>query len=94
MKWKHMTSVAQFDFENFILRHLTLPKGEKDDGFDHDELENGAIGNQQFTGGEVEEEESVERQTDGDVVDDGRVQVAARHTEKKGEVLVRDLNVK
>lgn len=59
---------------------LTLPKGEKDDRLDHEELEHGVVRNKQFTCGKVEEEESVERQTDGDVVDNGHIQVAASHT--------------
>lgn len=59
---------------------LTLPEGEKDDGLDHEELEHGVVRDKQFTCGEVEEEESVERQTDGDVVDNGHIQVATGHT--------------
>lgn len=58
---------------------LTLPEGEKDDWLDHEELEHGVVRDEQLTCGEVEEEESVERQTDGDVVDNGHVQVAASH---------------
>lgn len=59
---------------------LTLPEGEKDDRLDHEELEHGVVRDEQFTRGEVEEEESVERQTDGDVVDNGHIQVATSHT--------------
>lgn len=54
---------------------LTLPEGEEDDRLDHEELEHGAVGDEQVAGGEVEEEESVEGQADRDVVDDGHVQV-------------------
>lgn len=58
---------------------LTLPEGEKDDRLDHEELEHGVVGDEQLTRGKVEEEESVERQTDRYVVDNGHVQVAASH---------------
>lgn len=57
-----------------------MPEGEEDDGLDHEELEHGAVGDEQVAGGEVEEEESVEGQADGDVVDDGHVEVATGHT--------------
>lgn len=60
----------------------TLPEGEKDDWLDHEELEHRIVRNQQLTCGEVEEEECVERQTDGDVVDYCDVQVATRHTDR------------
>lgn len=58
---------------------LTLPEGEKDDWLDHEELEHGVVRDEQFTRGKVKEEESVERQTDGDVVDDSHIQVATSH---------------
>lgn len=45
-------------------RRLTLPEGEKDDGLDHEELEDRAVGTQQLPGGEVEEEEGVKGQAD------------------------------
>lgn len=61
-------------------KRLTLPEGEEDDGLDHEELEDGAIGAEQVPGGKVEEEEGVEGQADGDVVDDGHVEVAAGDT--------------
>lgn len=57
----------------------TLPEGEEDDRLDHEELEHRVVRNEQLARGEVEEEERVQRQADGDVVDDGDVQVAARH---------------
>lgn len=52
---------------------LTLPEGEEDDGLHHEELEHGVVWDEQFTRGKVEEEESIERQTDGDVVDNGHI---------------------
>lgn len=54
-----------------------MPEREKDDRLDHEELEDGAVGTEQLPGGKVEEEEGVEGQADGDVVDDGHVEVAA-----------------
>lgn len=65
-------------------RRLTLPEGEEDDRLDHKKLEDGAIGTEELPCGEVEEEESVERQADRDVVDDGDVEVAAGDTAKPG----------
>lgn len=62
----------------FVL--LTLPEGEEDDRFDHEELEQGAVGVEQVPGGEVEEEEGVERQADREVIDDGHIQVPTGHT--------------
>lgn len=67
-----------------------MPEGEEDDRFDHEELEHGVVGDEQVTRGEVEEEERVERQADGDVVDDGRVQVAACHAAGEEERVIRD----
>lgn len=57
----------------------TLPKREKDDRFNHEKFEHRAVGAEQISGGEVEEEESVQGQADGDVVDDGHVQISAGH---------------
>lgn len=62
---------------------LTLPEREKDNWLDHEELEHGVVWDKQFTCGKVEEEESVEWQTDGDVVDNSHVQVATGHTEEE-----------
>lgn len=59
---------------------LTLPEGEEDDGFDHEELEHGPVGAEQVSSREVEQEESVERQADRDVVDDGHIEVTAGNT--------------
>lgn len=60
--------------------NLTLPEGEEDDRLDHEELEHGAVGDQQLPGGKVEEEEGVEGEADRDIVDDGHVEVATGHT--------------
>lgn len=67
---------------------LTLPEGEEDDRLDHEELEHGAVRAQQLPGGEVEEEEGVQGQANGDVVDDGHVQVTAGNTVEKEEEVV------
>lgn len=77
----------------FVL--LTLPEGEEDDRFDHEELEQGAVGVEQVPGGEVEEEEGVERQADWDVVDDGHIQVPTVHTggDRQGRDSWLDLSV-
>lgn len=63
---------------------LTLPEGEEHHRLHHQELEHGAVGAEQLTGGEVKEEEGVQGQADGDVVDDARVQVAAGNAEEEG----------
>lgn len=68
-------------------RRLTLPKGKKDDRLDHEELEDGAIRAEQLPGGKVEEEEGIEGQADGDVVDDGHVEVAAGDAARTGDIL-------
>lgn len=61
-------------------RRLTLPEREKDDGLDHEELEDRAVGTEQLPGGEVEEEEGVKGQADGDVVDDSHIEVPTGDT--------------
>ena len=53
-----------------------LPEGEEDDGLDGEELENGVERLQEVPCGEVEQEQSVQRQRDGRVVDQGDVHVA------------------
>lgn len=62
---------------------LTLPEGEKDNWLNHEELEHRVVRDKQFTCGKVEQEESIERQTDRDVVDNGHIQVATSHTERE-----------
>lgn len=68
----------------------TLPEGEENDRLDHQELEHGAVGAEQLTGGEVKEEEGVQRQADRDVVDDGHVQVTAGNAEEEETEKRRD----
>lgn len=63
-------------------KQLTLPEGEEDDRLHHEELEDWAVGAEQLSCGEVEKEEGIECQADGDVVDDGHVEVAAGYTEE------------
>lgn len=64
-------------------RLVTLPEGEEHHRFDHQELQHGAVGAEQLAGGEVEEEEGVQRQANRDVVDDGHVQVTAGNAEEE-----------
>lgn len=70
----------------------TLPEGEEDDRLDHQELEHGAVRAEQLPGGEVKEEEGVQRQANGDVVDDGDVQVTAGNTVEREEVRENDVS--
>lgn len=55
----------------------TLPEREKDDWFDCAELPDWFVGTEEVAGGKVEQEQSIEGQTDRDVVDDCNVQVPA-----------------
>lgn len=64
-----------------------MPEGKKDDRLDHEELEDRAVRAEQLPGGKVEEEEGVEGQADGDVVDDGHVEVAAGDAAGTGDIL-------
>lgn len=54
-----------------------MPERQKDDGLDGEELEYWIKGLEHFPGGAEEEEETVEGETDGEVVHDGDVQIAA-----------------
>ena len=54
-----------------------MPEGEEDDRLDGEELQHRFVGAEQVAGREEEEEERVERQADGEVVDDADVQVSA-----------------
>lgn len=58
----------------------TLPEGEENYCLDSDELEYWLKRAQQVHGGEVEEEEGIERQAHREVVNDGDVEVAALDT--------------
>ena len=62
-----------------------MPEGEEDDRLDGEELEHGFVGPEQVAGGEEEEEEGVERQADGEVVDDADVQVSPGDTAESRE---------
>ena len=57
-------------------KKITLPEGEEDDALDGEELDDGVEGLEELPGAVVEEEEAVEGQGHGDVVDDGDVEVA------------------
>lgn len=63
-------------------KQLTLPEGEEDDRFHHEELEDWAVGTQKLTCGKVEKEEGIQCQADRNVVDDRHVEVAAGYTEE------------
>ncbi len=53
----------------------TLPEGQEDDGFDDGKFEDGIVWCQQFFSGKVEEEQGVESERDGYIVDDCDVQI-------------------
>lgn len=58
----------------------TLPERQEDDGLDCAELEYGLVRSEQVPRSEVEQEQSVQSQRDGDVVDDGDVDVSTIRT--------------
>ena len=60
-----------------ITQQLTLPEGEENNTLDSEELYDGVEGFQQLLGRVVEEEEPVQGEGDGDVVDDRDVEVAS-----------------
>lgn len=74
-----MTKQSSTILSNVVpwLQVPTLPEGEEDDRLDGTELEDRLIGTEEFPCGEVEEEKSVQGQTNGDVINDGDVQVPA-----------------
>lgn len=61
----------------------TLPEGQEDDRLDGEEFEHRLVRPEQVTGCKEEEEESVESQADGEVVDDGDVQVSSIYAARK-----------
>lgn len=69
-------SVFKFSF-------LTLPKREENDRLDGAELEDRLEGSEELFSSKVEEIQSIQGQTDGDVVDDCGIQVAPIHTVAK-----------
>ena len=62
----------------------TLPEGEEDDRLDDAELEDGVKGREHLLGCQVEHDESVERQGDGQVVNEGDVQVPTVWSVERG----------
>lgn len=67
----------------------TLPEREEDDCLDGEELEDRLKGLQELPGGEVEKEQGVEGQADGDIVDEGDVEVAAVDAGARADAWVR-----
>ena len=59
-----------------LIHSLTLPEREEDDGLDSEELQHRAVRMEQIPSGGVEEEEAVESERDGEVVDHRDVDVA------------------
>lgn len=57
-----------------------MPEGQEDDGFNCEKFEHRFVRPEQVAGGKVKEEESVEGQADGDVVDDCDVKVSSIRT--------------
>lgn len=55
---------------------LTLPEGEEDNRLDGEELQDWLKRAQKLHGGKVEEKKGIEGQADGEVVNDGDVEVA------------------
>lgn len=62
-----------------------MPEAQKDDRFDDGKFENRVVGREQVFGGKEEEEERVESQCDGDVVDDRDVKIAGLGAIKRKE---------
>ena len=58
-----------------LLCCFTLPEWQEDDRLNREELQNGIKGSEKVLGAEVEEEECVEGQRNGHVVDEGDVEV-------------------
>ena len=54
---------------------FTLPEGQEDDRLNGEELEDRVERSQEVLGAEVEEEQGVEGERDGDIVDQGDVEV-------------------
>lgn len=67
----------------------TLPEREEDDRLDGEELEDRLEGLQELPGGEVEKEQGVEGQADGDIVDEGDVEVATVDAGTRADARVR-----
>lgn len=67
----------------------TLPEREEDDRLDGEELEDRLKWLQELPGGEVEKEQGVEGQADGDIVDEGDVEVATVDAGARADAGVR-----
>lgn len=59
-----------------MMSACTLPERQENDWFDSKELPDRIIWTQQFPGGEIKQEQSVEGETDRHIVDQGDVQEA------------------
>lgn len=57
-----------------MMSACTLPERQENDWFYSKELPDRIIWTQQFPGGKIKQEQSVESQTDGHIVDQGDVQ--------------------
>lgn len=64
---------------------LTLPKRDKNDGFDDEKLEDGLIRCKELFCSKVEEKEGVQRQANWYIIDDRDVQVTIRNSECENE---------
>ena len=64
-----------------------MPEGQEDDRLDNAELEDRVVWAEQLLGGRVEENESIQGQSDGDVVDYCDVQVASSRSATKNNML-------
>jgi hypothetical protein len=65
---------------------LTLPEGQENDGLDGAELEDRVEGSEKITRSVVKEEQAVQSQTDGNVVDHCDVDVTLGQAEIKSPV--------
>ena len=61
-----------------------MPEGDKDDGLDAEELEEGSVGLEVLLGRLVEENETVEGEGDAHVVHHRHVQVTPAHSARTG----------
>jgi hypothetical protein len=70
----------------------TLPEGEKNDRLDREELYDRVERHQHVLGRKVEQKQAVEGQADGEVVDDGDVDVSAIRAGKKKRINMYKFN--
>lgn len=69
----------------------SLPERQEDDGFDCEKFEHWLIRSEEVTCCKEEEEESVEGQADGEVIDDGDVQVSSIYVKVSVVVFAKGL---